>query len=176
MAVIKNKQRFIFVVLGLLCLLLFVSALLLHLSTFSKHPKKTRASAHMSRDKQDEGSRVDVKREPVRLPKQMSVENELKIEVEPVHVSEDQVQFTLTLASYQNSESVGMNPLETTILLDEEDTPYAPIQWDVSQEDEYNKVGTLTFSLAHFPKSLRLSIFELEERTFEWSLAVPDGE
>ena len=175
MAIIKNKQRFVFVVLGFLCLILFVSAFLLHLSAFSKNPKKARASVAANTEVQD-GQSFEKKREPVRLPKKMSVENELKIEVEPVHVSEDQVQFTLTLSSYQNSESVGMNPLETTILLDEEDTPYAPIQWDVSQEDEYNKVGTLTFSLAHFPKSLRLSIFELEERTFEWSLALPDGE
>jgi hypothetical protein len=112
----------------------------------------------------------------VRLPKKVSVENELKIEVEPVHVSDEQVQFVVTLSSYQNSESVGMNPLETTMLLDEEDTPYSPVEWDLRDEDEYNKVGTLTFSVSHFPKALRLSIFELEERVFEWSLTTPDAE
>ncbi len=124
-----------------------------------------------------EGAGLDVKKQdPVRLPKQVSVENELKIEVEPVHVSDEQVQFVVTLSSYQNSESVGMNPMETTMLLDEEDTPYSPVEWDLSDEDEYNKVGTLTFSVSHFPKALRLSIFELEERVFEWSLATPDVE
>ena len=141
----------------------------------SKYPKGVKTSDGVNADnKWDTG--IEEKREPVRLPRQVSVENELKIEVEPVHVSDEQVQFTIELASYQNSESIGMNPLETTILLDEEDTPYAPIQWDVSQEDEYNKIGVLTFNIAHFPKSLRLSIFELEERTFEWSLPSPDGE
>lgn len=175
MAVIKNKRRFTLVMLGFLSLILFVAALFLTTANLSKHPKKGRSGVVANTD--DRGDLAgEAKREPVSLPRKMSVENELKIEVEPVRVSDDQVQFTLALASYQNSESVGMNPLETTILLDEEDTPYAPVQWDVSQEDEYNKVGVLTFKIAHFPKSLRLSIFELEERTFEWSLADPDGE
>ena len=172
MAVLKNKRRFITIIAGGLSVLLLGVAYFLGLPSLSQNARATKV-AHGDND-------VIVlnvkKQDPVRLPKQVSVENELKIEVEPVHVSEEQVQFLVTLSSYQNSESVGMNPLETTMLLDEEDTPYSPVEWDLSHEDEYNKVGTLTFSVSHFPKGLRLSIFELEERVFEWSLAVPDVE
>ncbi len=172
---IKNKQRFTLVMLGLLAIILLIVAYFLQTPNSSKRMQKSQSRGADSLNSQEEGQ-LREKREPVSLPKKMTVENELKIEVEPVHVSDDQVQFTVALASYQNSDSVGMNPLETTILLDEEDTPYAPVQWDISQEDEYNKVGVLTFNISHFPKSLRLSIFELEERIFEWSLVAPDAE
>jgi hypothetical protein len=175
MASLKNKQNRIIVVLCALALVLLVSAYFLQSPTRSVHKNKSgRASAIT----QDEAAEVSehVAQEPVRLPKKVSVENELKIEVEPTYVSEEEVRFSVALASYQNSESVGMDPLETTILLDEEDTPYAPLQWEVDQEDEYNKTGVLTFRVAHFPKSLKLSIFELEERVFEWSLTKSEDE
>ena len=170
MAVIKNKRRFITVMSGLLVLLL-LGVYVLRVSFASKN------SDHRNGGPAQESGNVDKQNaDPVRLPKQVSVENELKIEVEPVHVSDEEVQFVITLSSYQNSESVGMNLLETTILLDEEETPYEPGEWDPTHEDEYNKSGTLTFQVSHVPKTLRLSIFELEERVFEWSLATPDVE
>ena len=172
MAVLKNKRRFITIIAGGLSVLLLVVAYFLGVPSLSQKTGGVKG-AHV--DQEVAGLEVK-KKDPVRLPKKVSVENELKIEVEPVHVSDEQVQFVVTLSSYQNSESVGMNPLETTMLLDEEDTPYSPVEWDLRDEDEYNKVGTLTFSVSHFPKALRLSIFELEERVFEWSLAPPNAE
>lgn len=168
MAVLKHKQRFVIVVLLLLSGVSLLIAYFLHTPFGSGKKGDTSVSDSLANGRS--GLRT-FPRDPMRLPKQTSVENELKIDVEPVLVSDDKVQFEITLASYQNSESVAMNPLETTILLDEEDNPYEPVGWEVSHEDEYNKVGVLTFAVAHFPERLKLSVFELEERVFEWSVS-----
>lgn len=157
---LKKRRRFI-------ALLLFLAGLFFAVVYFLGQSEPETISLDERREQKKDTKSPP---EPVRLPKQESVENALKIEVEPIYVSEELVQFRLVLASYQNSESVGMDPLETTMLLDEENTPYEPVGWEAGKTDEYNKEGILSFQVSHFPQVLRLSIFELEERIFEWSL------
>ena len=105
-----------------------------------------------------------------------TVENQLKIEVGVDKLSETEVVFHITMESYQNLDAIAEDPLSTTILTIQGDLPLKPIHWAETSHDEYHREGYLTFTVPQRPTKLRLSIFELEERTFEWNLGAGSSE
>lgn len=100
-----------------------------------------------------------------------TIENQLKIQVGVDKLTNSEVVFHIIMESYQNTDAIDADPLETTILTIQNDIPFKPIHWAETSRDEYHREGYLTFSIAQKPSRLRLSIFELEERTFEWDLS-----
>ena len=117
------------------------------------------------------GSWISGKFEEVKLhlPKQMSVENFMKVEVKPLKYRQDQwIEFQVSLESFQNKAAVGMDLTKVALLIDEKNLPYSPIKWKVKTDSDTTRVGILTFPLSGTPKMLKLSIFDFEERVFVW--------
>lgn len=103
------------------------------------------------------------------VPAQSTVENALKIDVGVTKVNEKEVTFHIAMESYQNTEPVQSDILDTTILM-ADDHPVKPKKWKEINQDDNHKEGYLTFELDQRPAIIKLSIFEMEERVFEWAL------
>jgi len=80
------------------------------------------------------------------------------------------VTFHIAMESYQNLDAIKADPLETTILTIQGDLPFKPTHWKETNHDDYHLEGYLTFAINRRPTHLKLSIFEMEERVFEWKL------
>ncbi|NDC82935.1 hypothetical protein EB093_04640 [bacterium] len=98
-----------------------------------------------------------------------TIENALKIEVGVNKIDEREVVFHVLMESFQNTDAVQSDILDTTILT-VDGRPYKPSKWKEKEQDDNHKEGYLTFKIDRRPSTIKLSIFELEERVFEWSL------
>lgn|GEM_PF-6557741 len=106
----------------------------------------------------------------LKLPTQTSIEDYLKIDVKPVQlVKGKEIVFLVRLESYQNKQSIQLDLKKVALLSDEESNTYLPKSWKVKESKEYYTTGYLTFPLPNIPKSIKLSIFEFEERDFVWN-------
>lgn len=103
------------------------------------------------------------------LPKQISVENYMKVEVRPLKYRPDQwIQFEILLESPQNRGAVATDLMKVCLLVDDKNMPYSPIKWKTKSTTDSSRVGILTFPLSGTPKTIKLSIFDFEERIFLW--------
>ncbi|NBV41831.1 hypothetical protein EBR96_03580 [bacterium] len=109
--------------------------------------------------------------QPEELKPQSTVANALKIDVEVTKISNEEIVFHVTMESYENSEAIAADPMETTILALQNETPYKPESWKNIRSTDYQREGYLTFKINQKPEVIRLSIFELEERIFEWTVS-----
>ena len=108
--------------------------------------------------------------QPEELKPISTVANALKIDVEVTKITNKEIVFHVTMESYENTDAIASDPMETTILTLQNETPYKPVEWRNVRSTEYQREGYLTFEIKQKPELIRLSIFELEERIFEWSL------
>ena len=108
--------------------------------------------------------------QPEELQSLSTVENALKIDVGVDKLTDTEVTFHVAMESYQNLDAIKADPLETTILIIQGDAPFKPVRWKESKHDDYHREGYLTFILNRRPTVLKLSVFEMEERVFEWKL------
>jgi hypothetical protein len=129
----------------------------------------TGVGRHVGRPSRGPGLNL-VNVQPEELTSQSSVENQLKIDVGVDKLTDTEVVFHVVMESYQNGDAIQADPLETTILTIQGETPFKPIHWKETRRDDFHKEGYLTFEINKKPTVLKLSIFELVERTFEWSL------
>lgn len=109
--------------------------------------------------------------QPEELQPLSSVENQLKVDVEVDRLTQYEVVFRVTMESYQNVEAVRADLLKTSFLTVDQTSPISPSAWEDIRQDDFKKEGYLTFKLPQKPSVMRLSIFEMVERTFEWDLA-----
>jgi hypothetical protein len=108
--------------------------------------------------------------QPEELQSLSTVENALKIDVGVDKLTDTEVTFHVAMESYQNLDAINADPLKTTILTIQRDIPFKPVRWKEIKHDDYHREGYLTFILNRRPTVLKLSIFEMEERVFEWEL------
>ncbi len=103
------------------------------------------------------------------LPKIISVENYMRIEVKPVKLKPDQwISFQIQLDSTQNKTALGIDLTKVALLVDDKNLAYSAGRWKPLKETEFSRIGLLTFPVSGTPKALKLSIFDFQERVFEW--------
>ncbi len=109
--------------------------------------------------------------QPEELQPVSSVDNQLKIDVEVDRLTQYEVVFHVTLESYQNQDAIQSDVTKISFLTIDQTAPVSPAEWEEIRQDDFKKEGYLTFKFPKKPAVMKLSIFELVERTFEWNLA-----
>lgn len=107
---------------------------------------------------------------------QSSIENQLKIDIQPIVLNHTQAStFKITLESTQNPDLSQLDLLESTLLTDDKNTPYQPTHWEQRSHDNFHQTGILTFPpLPSKTPSISITIFEYKDRTFTWKLIPVD--
>lgn len=113
---------------------------------------------------------VDVSHYPVKV----TMANGLRLSIRPTAVSNRSVSFKVKMESYQNTEPIRANPTDIMLLTIQDDIPFREAVWASHSQQAYAREGTITFNVDRLPTLLRLSVFEMEERLFEWDIAPPD--
>jgi len=100
-----------------------------------------------------------------------SIANQLKIDAQLTKITPGKhIQFFVQLETYQNPDILTVDPLTICLLQDENQTPYKPTSWDNEKHTDHTISGTIHFPCPPTLKKATLSIFEREERTFEWAI------
>lgn len=112
---------------------------------------------------------VDVSRYPAKI----TMANGLRLTIRPVSVSNRAVAFKVKMESYQNTDPIRANPLDIMLLTIQDDIPFREAVWASHSQQSYSREGTITFEVDRLPSVIRLSVFEMEERLFEWDIIPP---
>ncbi len=109
------------------------------------------------------------------LSHQTSIENYLKIDVKPIQITQNkEIVFSVQLESYQNPDILDLDKIEMALLEDNDGNVTKPTVWKEIKKTQYLRSGLLYFPLSvEQAKSIKLTIFELEERNFEWKMLNP---
>ena len=105
-----------------------------------------------------------------KIQPKITIANELRMMVQPVAVSNREVSFKVRLESYQNTDAVRANPIDIMMLTIQEDIPFRDATWSDHHHSDYRREGVISFKVDRLPQLLRLSVFEQEERLFEWDI------
>ncbi len=111
------------------------------------------------------------------LPPQSSIENYLKIDAKPIKIIQNKdIVFNVRLESYQNPDILDLDKIDMALLEDSAGNMVKPTVWKELKHDDYSQEGLLVFPLpSESPKTVRLIIFELVERSFKWTLPPHNG-
>jgi hypothetical protein len=105
------------------------------------------------------------------LQEQTSIKNYLKISAKPTSINSDNIiTFKISFETYQKPDFLDIDVLKIVFLEDEFETPSHPQSWKETNRTKYTKKGLLKFPLNKNQNTLKLTIFELEERSFTWNI------
>ncbi len=115
---------------------------------------------------------ISADKQILNVEKKVSVENYLKIEARPFEfIPGKTFSFFISLEAPQNPAAVKMDLTKTAFLIDDREIPISPVSWEERSQSDFQKSGVLLFPApATLPAKFSISIFELEERVFEWNL------
>jgi len=103
---------------------------------------------------------------------QTKVDHAIKIEIKPTYlVKNEPAIFNLYLESFEHSEMVDQNLLKICLLVDNNNTPYIPIDWQLTKKTAHSIHGSITFpTLTKEVTSVTLSVFLFDETEFVFYL------
>lgn len=151
MAFLKKKGNRFVIIIGL-CASIYLY-LSYHNNTVSTHPEKSH------------------------YPQQSTIENQLKIDIQPLSLTASQpTTFHIHIESFQNTELSQINLIESSLMTHENKTPFRPTHWEPLSQDTHHQTGILTFPpLSRSTQKVSVTIFEYTDRTFNWTISTQNN-
>ena len=81
-----------------------------------------------------------------------------------------EIKIELSIESTQNPDLLIANPIDYTLLSDNQNTPFAADSWTITHQDNYIIKGNLVFPLAPSSNQIELTFYTDDPFSLQWDL------